>query len=156
MGSTKTVGVLLEVAAERENQERTWGVQNHPDGTGNHIWELDTQELKARFEAGERSWALILGEEVAEAFDEVAVGPLREELVQVAAVAVAWIEALDRRVAEAHPTLWEKRSFTDEAVGACGAVRTPMPHGYSKARTCERPIGHAGVHADHEAEWSQS
>ena len=107
MGLTKTVGVLLEIAAERESQDRTWGPQNHPDGTGTYVWELDTQELKARFESGERSWALILGEEVAEAFDEVEVVPLREELVQVAAVAVAWIEALDRRVAEAHPTLWE-------------------------------------------------
>jgi len=35
----------------------------------------------------------------------------------------------------------------------CGAIRTPMPHGYSKYRTCERPVGHAGVHADHETEW---
>jgi hypothetical protein len=53
-------------------------------------------------------WNAILSEEVGESAQEVLTlewgeeaggghGNLREELVQVAAVAVAWIEAIDRR-----------------------------------------------------------
>jgi NTP pyrophosphatase (non-canonical NTP hydrolase) len=47
------------------------------------------------------SWDKILVEEVAEAVEAAANGDLtalREELVQVAAVAVAWIEAINRRI----------------------------------------------------------
>lgn len=45
------------------------------------------------------AWRHILDEEVAEALAETDPERLRAELVQVAAVAVQWIEALDRRAA---------------------------------------------------------
>jgi hypothetical protein len=45
-------------------------------------------------------WVDILEEEVAEAAAESDPAKLRAELVQVAAVAVAWIEAIDRRAAK--------------------------------------------------------
>lgn len=32
--SKHTADVLCQVAAERERQDRKWGEQNHPDGTG--------------------------------------------------------------------------------------------------------------------------
>lgn len=77
--------VLDHVAAERERQDEKWGEQNHLDWV----------------------WNAILMEEVGEAAEEVLTtafgaaakghGDLRSELVQVAAVAVAWIEAIDRR-----------------------------------------------------------
>lgn len=71
---------LTEVVTERARQEQKWGEQNHaPD-----------------------RWMTILGEE----FGEACKGALeqdwdnyREELVQVAAVAVAAIECLDRQQA---------------------------------------------------------
>ena len=84
--------VIAEVARERGRQLRKWGVQDHPIA----------------------DWFLILGEEVGEAQREACehvfsgrfpehyprdperLARLRNELVQVAAVAVAMIESLDR------------------------------------------------------------
>jgi hypothetical protein len=65
------------VRAERVRQDEKWGVQNH----------------------SATRWYTILGEEHGEVAKDVLErngGGLREELVQVAAVAVAWLEALDR------------------------------------------------------------
>ncbi|GGO64207.1 NUDIX hydrolase [Nonomuraea cavernae] len=47
--------------------------------------------------AGRLTWRHILHEEVLEAFAEDEAARLREELIQVAAVAVKWAQALDRR-----------------------------------------------------------
>ncbi len=74
--------ILKEVQQERERQNAKWGEQNHHPFV----------------------WLGILGEEVGEAnkavldhnFDGKTLDNYREELVQVAAVAVAMIECLDR------------------------------------------------------------
>lgn len=68
------------VKKERERQDELWGKQNHPDGL----------------------WLTILVEEVGEVARELQgrspnpeaarIKRLREELVQVAAVAIAWAE----------------------------------------------------------------
>jgi hypothetical protein len=100
-----TAAVLEEVHAERRRQDSIWGEQNHPDACGHGDVELVAHELEAREvnrklkAEGKMSWAAILGEEAAEVFDEVNVDDesLRAELVQMAAVAVAWIECIDRR-----------------------------------------------------------
>lgn len=93
-------GVLAEVAAERGRQDKTFGEQNHPDGT-NHLninWANHSRNLTQSAALEERlTWAHVLQEEFTEALAEVEPLPLRAELVQVAAVAVAWIEAIDRR-----------------------------------------------------------
>lgn len=78
--------VLLEVSAERNRQDTKWDEQDH----------------------GDFVWGAILGEEVGEAHQaalefefgdsENPNADLRKELIQVAAVAVAWIECLDRRL----------------------------------------------------------
>lgn len=85
--SVTTDRVLQEVLAERVRQDEKWGEQNGHD-----------------FE-----WVSIMTEEVGEAAQAANeanfkssktrgdYAHLREELVQVAAVAVAWIEAIDRR-----------------------------------------------------------
>lgn len=82
-----SLSVLVEVLHERGRQKEKWGEQNNSD-----------------FE-----WTSILSEEVGEAAKEVndlnftsvadpaAEERLRAELVQVAAVAVAWVECIDRR-----------------------------------------------------------
>lgn len=71
------VPVLMQVLDERIKQERKWGPQNH-------------DPLK---------WNAILGEEfgeVSKAILEKDMNNYREELIQVAAVAIAAIESLDR------------------------------------------------------------
>lgn len=97
-----TVGdVVNAVVAERAAQDKRWGEQNHPDGTGYGIWVARAEEIKRRaayqVKNNTLTWQTILYEEVAEAFAESDPIRLREELVQCAAVCVAWIEAIDRR-----------------------------------------------------------
>jgi hypothetical protein len=101
-GPAGLVAVLAEVAAERHRQDARWGEQNHQDGTGSAYAAeavLARKECGRAAGAGELTWRHILLEEIAEAGAEHDPGSLREELIQVAAVAVAWAEALDRRVA---------------------------------------------------------
>lgn len=75
--------VLVDVVAERERQDVKWGVQDHND----YVWNAILGE-----EVGEVSQALIDHQFKGAEFKDA-----RAELVQVAAVAVAWIEAIDRR-----------------------------------------------------------
>jgi hypothetical protein len=91
--------VLRHVAAERVLQDARWGEQNHPDGTGGNAVTADLARLVCQQSAaaGQLTWRQVLDEEVQEAFAEADPGRLRVELVQVAAVAVAWIESIDRR-----------------------------------------------------------
>jgi hypothetical protein len=101
--TTTTAAVLAEIAAERTAQDAKWGPQNHIDGTREygHYDQQTALAAKAacqlRAGAGCTTWRAILWEEVAEAFAEEDPALLRAELVQVAAVAAAWIEAIDRR-----------------------------------------------------------
>jgi hypothetical protein len=91
--------VLRHVAAERALQDARWGEQNHPDGTGGNqaAADLARRVCQQAADAGQLTWRQVLDEEVQEAFAEAGPGRLRTELVQVAAVAVAWIESIDRR-----------------------------------------------------------
>lgn len=100
--------VLAEVEAELARQDELWGEQNHPDWTANDLGIAPMIEparhaqgvCEEKFRNGCGSYSDILLEEVAEANDEEMAGNevnLREELVQVAAVAMAWIECIDRR-----------------------------------------------------------
>ena len=93
--------VLEEVSRERVAQQAKWGEQNHPDGTGlphaAHKPIRAQRDCEAAFANGRGTWRHILIEEVAEAEAESDRTRLREELIQVAAVAVAWVEAIDRR-----------------------------------------------------------
>ena len=78
-----THGVLDEVAIERKRQDTLWGEQNHSPAL----------------------YLTILLEEVGEVATEIfnattkasTLDYTREELIQVAAVAVAMVEAIDRR-----------------------------------------------------------
>jgi hypothetical protein len=71
--------VADEVLTERARQDQKWGQQNHDDPL----------------------WLAILAEEFGEVAkdvveNQVAAG-VREELIQTAAVCIAWVEAIDRR-----------------------------------------------------------
>jgi hypothetical protein len=107
-------GVVGEVIAERARQDAKWGEQNYPDGTGPHLLPLYGTEVNLDLRTGaelarifkakcggnaphEDNWRDVLLEEVFEAVAEDDSESLRTELVQVAAVAVAWVESIDRR-----------------------------------------------------------
>lgn len=98
----KRLGVYTEIYEERSRQDAKFGPQNHPDGT--HASEYREYRRTAARQTcqdaaagGYLTWRHILAEEVFEAFAEEDPAKLRTELVQCAAVCVAWIEALDRR-----------------------------------------------------------
>ena len=98
--SYTTYRVLLDVANERGRQDEKWGQQSHPDGTSREykaVAEASKRLCDARHKQGVGTWRDILKEEFHEAMAETSPPALRAELVQVAAVAVAWIEAIDRR-----------------------------------------------------------
>jgi hypothetical protein len=114
--------VLDEIGYERTAQDAKWGEQNHPDGTGPRVafagrlcyMEDAARDFrlacKARSGAipglehhGPVTWKDILLEEVFEGLAEDNAAELRAELVQVAAVAVQWIEAIDRRPGSTSP-----------------------------------------------------
>ena len=111
----RSARVLEEVSKERERQDQKWGEQNHPDGTRDDRRLLGDVSLptwgticyRARNmtdqlnKEGRATYLEIMLEEVVEAFSESHPASLRAELIQVAAVAVQWIEAIDRRGGDA-------------------------------------------------------
>lgn len=113
--------ILREVREERAAQDEKWGEQNHPNGTGGEpgiepFGYCDAADLadwlahpspgtlagfmrhrcEVMFSQGGGTYEAILTEEWAEALSEPDPVKLRAELIQVAAVAVAWVEKLDR------------------------------------------------------------
>jgi hypothetical protein len=96
--------VLSEVAKERERQDLKWGEQNWQIKPKDALFdfakvsEYSKQVCDHRFKNGIGSWYDILNEEFCEVFAEDDPMKQREELVQVAAVAVAMIECIDRKV----------------------------------------------------------
>lgn len=107
--------VLNLVMAERHGQVARYGLNGEcADGTGPEVeWlhgtgvNLDlrtAEEIEAAFrheyeKHGFPDWMRLIREEVAEAFKESDPARLKEELIQVAALCVSWVESLDRRVA---------------------------------------------------------
>lgn len=91
-----TDSILLDISDERWRQDKKWGVQNHSPS----MWiTILTEEVgEAAAEALELEW-IKLGVDCHEPASYYA-KLLREELIQVAAVAVAAIECLDREVIE--------------------------------------------------------
>lgn len=107
---TATALAAFSCIRERAAQDLKWGQSNHPDLPAGvkhpcaffGIPTADAARLfcETAFRTGTGSNAHILLEEVSEAI-EAADDPvhLRAELVQVAAVALKWIEQIDRRPA---------------------------------------------------------
>jgi predicted GNAT family acetyltransferase/NTP pyrophosphatase (non-canonical NTP hydrolase) len=71
--------VIKQIIKERERQDLIWGVQNH----ANLFWLGILME-----EVGEAAQALIEGR----------INDVQKELIQVAAVCVAWLECVQRRI----------------------------------------------------------
>lgn len=101
---------MTEVSLERDRQEEKWGQQNWPsfdspletisDRLAAHGICFTEDEARANCETasneGRLTYSRIFMEEVVEAMSTTNVADLRKELIQVAAVAVAWAESLDR------------------------------------------------------------
>lgn len=109
---TRTRAVLDLVLAERLVQEARYGEANLEilDGSGPATrWLLpytndSAHEIQAYLrqdyeafeeETGSPTWVHLVREEVAEAFQESDPHKLAEELIQVAALCVSWVERLD-------------------------------------------------------------
>ncbi|MFJ4434586.1 hypothetical protein [Streptomyces sp. NPDC088923] len=102
-------GVLGEIAAERSAQNARWAPHDLTDGTGSKSQALDVESARRQRDdllgIGYGTWVDALGVQVAKAAAERDPQRLRAELVRVAAVATAWIDAIDRRSCTAdHPT----------------------------------------------------
>jgi hypothetical protein len=100
--------ILNGVAHERLRQIAKWGDRialdgtSLPDGTGLSnvdYWEAEwaKQDVEISTNNEELTWRLILTEEVLEAFAESDLDKLERELIQVSAVAVAWIRDIRSR-----------------------------------------------------------
>ena len=107
----RTYAVLDEVLERRRYQDGKWGPPEsyfHPWNAGilkpfqyllDQGWaSVDTVRRMVELEAkrGRLGYVEILFEEVAEAMDELDIERVREELIDVAATAVAAIESIDR------------------------------------------------------------
>jgi len=93
-------GPLAAVMRERRRQDEKFGwPRGYTDGTAASYADLaDRQKavVAAQDEVGRVEWADVLLEEVFEALAEPPQSvALRDELVQVAAVALAWVQALE-------------------------------------------------------------
>jgi len=99
----KLAAVLAEIRAERARQDAKFGEQNHPDGTGGsgplHLADRCRAMAVKAAQEGTLTWRMVSDEEHAEAMAESDPQRLRAELIQDAAVKVAWIQAIDRRAA---------------------------------------------------------
>lgn len=105
-----TEQVLSDITSERRRQVAKWGVQHRPEFkpltslVDAQVRELTAKALCDYFEkkgpllgyTGGATWEHILDEEYAEALAETDPIKRRKELVECAAVIVAWIEDLDR------------------------------------------------------------
>ena len=100
MSETQRDLIYIQVEAERLRQDKLWGEQNHPLGTGGPMREeaaiLAKRRTDKAAETGRLTWGLILEEELAEALAEIDHQKIRTELIQTIAVAVAMIESLER------------------------------------------------------------
>lgn len=122
----RTIKVATDVVEERARQDARFGDQSmypdlcpvltkrvggasperHADDLGCLAADGAKEVCRSAFKNGRPHFGAILNEEFCEAIEQAALGNqknLREELVQVAAVAILWIEAIDRRAERTEP-----------------------------------------------------
>lgn len=106
------MSVIEDVLLERGRQDVKWGQQNHPDIAQHEAGSsyarcayagiFEERQAKAHcrdeHDFGRPNWTVILIEEVSEAISSIGDDDeLEKELIQVAAVAVQWVECIRRR-----------------------------------------------------------
>jgi hypothetical protein len=92
--------ILEDIRAERSRQIDKFGWQSLPNGTSAD-YEHSVAKVKELCEKqhndGTLEWLTVLTEEFLEAAAETDPVKLRAELIQVAAVAAAWVQDLDNK-----------------------------------------------------------
>ena len=91
--------IFEEILAERKRQDKKWGERNHPmlkAITHTKCWNKLEKYRELNRTPEKLCWHTILLEEVYEAFAVGDAADQRKEMIQVAAVAVAIVEYLDR------------------------------------------------------------
>ena len=110
--------ILEEIRIERTKQDQKWGEQNHPcldqvllnrKGGCTPMRMCEEYEIPSEgrakkkcdiaFKNGTGTYAHIAIEEMSEVVSAFSIEKRREELIQLAAVCVAWIEKIDRDLA---------------------------------------------------------
>ena len=101
--------IFGEIDVERKNQTAKWGEQDWPMLRDDvelayYKYQLEMQRKRAKEleETENWTWMDILCEEVLEAATETDPARQREELIQVLAVGVQIVEAIDRKANEGH------------------------------------------------------
>lgn len=114
--SGRVWNIVDEFFHERARQYDKWKNQSLPNGTDDRnrgIWPALRDAARAECQEAAKNkkctWLLVLREEVYEAFAETDPVELRKELVQVGAVAAAWIEDIDRKMSgEPIEIVWQE------------------------------------------------
>lgn len=103
--------IYSEILSERDRQIKKWGEQNHPSVSTFtkdphrlcEDYEIPGEE-RAKFlcrthaDRGDATWTHIAIEELSEAVCANSEKDRRQELIQLAAVCIAWIDCIDRKV----------------------------------------------------------
>jgi hypothetical protein len=94
--------IVAQILNERRHQDELWGEQNHPDvpwAAPIGVERLAKAWCDRAFDEKRGTWGHIALEEMGEVIDAPTCEQRRAELVQLAAVCMAWVEAIDRRSA---------------------------------------------------------
>lgn len=99
--------VINDIIKERTRQDERWGIQHHSDESSDYFaWQSFPKTSDGmrwlndkRVDTCQLAWDGILYEELVEAFEELGISQvnLRKELIEVAAVCVAWVQDIDSR-----------------------------------------------------------
>ena len=94
--------IFEQIAAERKRQDEKWGEQNYVltnVAVNKHKHTADVwRHINEKEESYWKDWYTVLQEKVERVFAETDPVKSREEMIQVAAVAVQIIEYLDRQI----------------------------------------------------------
>lgn len=89
---------MIMLRVERESQMQKWGVQRHPDGTGGEMAAKFAEQWKTvcdiKNSLDNDDWATIAAEEFFEVLAETDPDKLLNEVTQLTAVGLAWMENL--------------------------------------------------------------
>lgn len=98
--ATRFEKIVEDIREERAAQDAKFGVQRHPNGTSPKYKPLADSARNATRKAdldGTNTWFNIGREEFWEAMAETDPRRLREELIQLISVGVAWVECIDEQ-----------------------------------------------------------
>lgn len=99
--SLEMTDAFCAIIVERRRQEQAWPGEQLSNGTGGdtarQLSDLVRKAVDALNNTLSNTFAHVLVEEVLEALAETNLDALRKEVVQIGAVAVKWIEHIDRR-----------------------------------------------------------